>query len=98
MKIGDTLICIKDYIDLDYDFDVKYVKNKPYIICMLDDDHVGLKGDIQYHNTQNLNYICHGFSLNYENKKSYPNDIYLKDYFLSITRYRKQKLLKIKAK
>lgn len=94
MKIGDTLICIKDYIDLDSDFDVKYQKNKPYTICMLDDDHVGIKGDVDYH-IQSPSYLCHGFSLNYENKKTYPDDIYLKDYFLSITKYRKQKLKKL---
>ena len=95
MKIGDKLICIKKYNDNDYEYDVEFKKNQIYSIHDICDEHIRITGEVKYHTTRNLTYICHGFSIIYENKKKFPNDLYLKDHFINLKEYRKQKLLKI---
>jgi hypothetical protein len=97
MKVGDKLVCIKDYIDKDIDFDVEFKKNKIYSIVRMNEkegfDSIEIKGDVVYHNS-NITYSSHGFSVHvaFSKKSGYK---FLYKYFTDIKRYRKLKLKKI---
>jgi len=95
MNVGDKLVCIKEYIANDFDFDVEFKKGKIYPVYEIDIEHIRITGEVKYHTNRNLTYLCHGFSIIYKNKKKFPEDLYLKDHFIDIKEYRKQKLLKI---
>ena len=101
MKVGDKLVCIKNYIDNDSDFSVEFKKNKVYSIIEMNDDHVEIKGDVTYHNSPNAIYLSHGFSINMVFSMNSHKDgwiegyKYLYRYFVDIKKYRKLKLKKI---
>jgi hypothetical protein len=91
MKVGDKLVCIKDYIDKDSDFDVEFKKNKIYSIVEMNEnegyDSIEIKGDVTYHNS-NVIYLSHDFSVHiaFSKKSGYK---YLYKYFASLKEYRK---------
>lgn len=63
MKIGEKLVCIKNYIDKGSDYIVEFRKDQIYTIIEIEDDSIiRMKGDVKY-NHHGVTYLSHAFSI-----------------------------------
>lgn len=93
MRVGDKLLCIKEYIDYDTDYNVIFRKDQLYPIDEIYDNFIRITGEVKYHNNSGVIYLNHAFSI--KKSKKHINGRSLYKYFINLKKIRKQKLEKL---